>query len=335
MEERIRSRFTPQILAETAERFGITPNELIELDGFESFIYAYELGGEEYILRIAHSLRRNEALIRGEVDWINYLVEGGAGASQVILSKHGNLVEVVDDQQGGNFLATVFEKAPGITPRDFGYDDALYRSMGMAVGQLHRLTKEYQPIDPMAQRPHWDDPIMLVERVWMPESEQIVWEKYVEIMAWCRALPQDRENYGLIHFDVHGGNFFVDGTGSINLFDFDDCHYSWFANDIAIVLFYMQMGKKDPVEFSLNFMRKFIVGYQIENKFNPAWLVQIPKFLKMREIDLYAIIHRSFDLETTDDEWILWYMDGRKTRIEGNVPVVDADFCQLADLIEL
>jgi Ser/Thr protein kinase RdoA (MazF antagonist) len=253
----------------------------------------------------------------------------------VILSKNGNLVEAVDDQQGGSFLTTVFEKAPGITPWDFGYDDALYRSMGSTVGQMHRLTKDYQPSDPQAQRPQWDDPIMLVDRAWMPDSEQAVWEKYAEVVNWCRDLPQDSNNYGLIHFDVHGGNFFVDGTGSINVFDFDDCHYNWFANDIAIVLFYMQLGAEDPAKFSLNFMRNFIVGYQIENKFDPQWMDLIPVFMKMREIDLYAIIHRSYDVATMDDEWNLRYMDGRKERIEGDLPVVDADFSQLADVITL
>ena len=267
------------------------------------------------------------------MDWINYLVEGGAGASQVILSKQGNLVEPVDDGQGGVFLAAVFEKAEGIMPREFGYDEILFRSIGITVGRLHRLTKEYRPTDPLAVRPQWDDPLMLVERGWLPEGEEPLWEKYTEILDWCRTLPQDRENYGLIHFDVHGGNFFVDGTGSVNLFDFDDCCYNWFANDIAVVLFYMQLNTEDPAAFSIDFMRKFIVGYQIENEFDLAWLEMIPKFLKIREIELYMIIHRSFDVETMEDEWNLRYMNGRKERIENDVPVVDVDFSQLTEII--
>ena len=137
----------------------------------------------------------------------------------------------------------------------------------------------------------------------------------------------------MIHFDMHGGNFFVDGTGSINLFDFDDCHYSWFAYDVAISLFYVVMGAENEAESALDFLRNFIIGYQIENQFRAEWLKQIPVFLKMREIDLYAIIHRSFDLDTTDDKWVLWYMDGRKEKIEGDVPYVNADFTMLAKML--
>ncbi len=51
MEERIRSDSHPEILAETAGRYGITPADLTELDGFESFIYEYALGDQSFILR--------------------------------------------------------------------------------------------------------------------------------------------------------------------------------------------------------------------------------------------------------------------------------------------
>jgi Ser/Thr protein kinase RdoA (MazF antagonist) len=267
------------------------------------------------------------------VDWVNYLVAGGAPASQVIESEDGNLIESVDDQQGGTFLATVFEYAEGIPAWDFGWDDALYRSMGITLGRNHRLTKGYQPKDPDAKRPQWDDRIMLVDRTWLPNSEMVVWEKYVQIVDWCRQLPKTEQDYGLIHFDVHAMNFFVDGTGSLNLFDFDDCHYSWFANDIAIVLFYMALGQEDVAEFSLDFMTEFIQGYKLENQFEKEWLTQLPNFLKMREIDLYAIIHRSFDVESMTDEWNLRYMNGRKEKIENDVPYIDLDFTRLADLL--
>ena len=223
MEEKIRSRFTHEILAETVRRYGVSPVALEELDGFESFIYGYEKDEQKYILRIAHSLRRSEVWIRGEVDWINYLVDGGVGASMVIESEDGNLVEAVDDGQGGAFLATVFEHAPGIPAWEFGWDDALYRSIGITVGRMHRLTKSYRPRDPLAERPQWDDPIMLLDPAWLLEGDQIVWDKYAEIVARCRTLPQTERDYGLIHFDVHG----LFGKGFSHMHGFNNIQ-KWF-----------------------------------------------------------------------------------------------------------
>ena len=40
-------------------------------------------------------------MIRGEVDWINYLADGGIGAASARPSASGNLVEAMDDGQGG------------------------------------------------------------------------------------------------------------------------------------------------------------------------------------------------------------------------------------------
>jgi Ser/Thr protein kinase RdoA (MazF antagonist) len=113
MEIRIKERFNPRILQEVMPFFGIQDDKIRLLDGFESFIYEFERDGMNYILRVGHSLRRSENLIRGEVDWINYLHHGGASVSKAILTVNGDLVASVADGQGGYFLATAFEKARG------------------------------------------------------------------------------------------------------------------------------------------------------------------------------------------------------------------------------
>ncbi len=333
MEAKIKQRYSPAILKAAAQLYGIDPDQLELLDGFESFLYAYEDNGERYILRVSHSLRRSEVLIRGEADWINYLASGGVHAARVVPSQSGQLVEAVADGHGGAFLATVFEHAPGKPAWQVGWGYPLYQTLGQTIGRMHRLTQVYSPTDPEAQRPQWDDPIMLMDADWLPDEEWRAREKYREIVERCRRLPQGREDYGLIHFDAHAGNYFVDRKGQIHLFDFDDCHYSWYSNDIAIVLFYMVMGAEDTAAFTVNFMRQFIVGYQRENPFKAEWLVQIPMFLKMREIDLYGVIHRSFDVNNLENDWDRRYMDQRKEKIEGGVPYIDLDFQKLAELI--
>jgi hypothetical protein len=71
-------------------------------------------------------------------------------------------------------------------------------------------------------------------------------------------------------------------------------------------------------------------GYSREKRLTPHWLNQIPFFLKQREIDLYALIHRSFDVATLADPWCLRFMHDRKRRIEQGIPYVDYDFSTLA-----
>lgn len=326
METRIKERFNEQILHKVMESYGIEEDHIHLLDGFESFIYEYQQEGQAYILRISHSLRRDENLIWGEIDWINYLHRGGACVAKAITAESGGYVVPVPDAQGGHFLAAAFVKANGNPPTKEVWNPPFYQKYGRVIGRMHALTMNYTPTNPAWIRPQWDGPEMLDIEGWLPESESLVLERYLQLKSHLDSLQKSRGTYGLIHQDAHAGNFFVDDEGTITLFDFDDCSYSWFMNDIAIVLFYIALGAEDQAAFTRDFMTYFLRGYQVENQLDEGWLREIPSFLKLREIDLYAVIHRSFDVENIKDPWVAMFMEKRKTRIENEIPVIDFNF---------
>lgn len=329
MEEAIRNRYDTKLFDEIFERYGIGAGDIKELNGFESFIYEFTQNGSSYILRVAHTLRRSVNLIRGEVDWIEYLAKGGASVASAVPSIRGNLVEAVDDGTGGFFLATAFEKATGSPPRINDLKPAMFRRYGQTLGRIHALSLGYQPTHEHWRRFDWNHPQMLFAPKWLDSDEKIVLERYEQLLAYLDKLPRSHFDFGLIHQDAHYGNLFVDGDGCITLFDFDDCCYSWFANDVAIVLFYAVMGQSDEGTFTREFLFHFLQGYRMEMDLADKWLQEIPNFLKLREIDLYAAIHRSFDLDNIDNPWVAFYMNGRKERIEKNIPVIQFDFAEL------
>jgi len=308
------------------QRFGIADGRIRPLDAFESFIYEFERDGAGYILRIGHSLRRSEALIQGEADWINYLAEGGVSVARAISSENGNLVEAAEDGQGGQFLATAFVKAKGRRPWVVGWTPTLYETYGELLGSMHARTIDYRPPEPAWKRPEWDDELFEFVEHFLPASESVSRQQYRALLDHLHALPKDKKSYGLIHQDAHGSNLLVDEAGKITLFDFDDCGYSWFINDIAIVLFYIALDAKDMVAFTKEFMTHFLRGYLRANAFDPKWLKEIPYFLKVREIELYAVIHRDFDVENIENAWCASFMQQRKQRIEQEVPFIDFDF---------
>ncbi len=328
MEQRIKDRFSNAILMEAMQRFGIEKDQIKILDGFESFIFEFSNTSGSYILRISHSIRRSESLIQAEVDWINYLAEHGISVSKAIVSQNGNLVEAVDDQQGGKFLATAFVKAQGEPP--WGqWTPALYESYGELLGKMHALTQKYQPVSPERKRPEWDDPIFDYVEQFLPESEFITRAKYESVCEHVNRLPKKRTNYGLIHQDAHAGNLFIDDKGLITLFDFDDCCYSWFINDLAIVLFYMVIDAEIRQAFTRTFMLQFLQGYLRYCSLEPDLLKEIPYFLKIREIELYAVIQHDFDLANIDNNWVNRFMKNRKYNIENDVPFINFDFGSL------
>ena len=325
MEERIRERYSDAILDEAMSRYGIDQDRIKLLDGFESYIYEFDRDDGEFVLRIAHSIRRTENLIRGEVDWINYLARGGASVARAVLSRRDMLVEAIDDGCGGRFLATAFMRAKGLPPRKAGLTPALYRTYGTMLGRIHALSKDYQPTDPAWRRPEWDDPAMMDVERFIPASEPVVLKRWKKLRAHLAALPRSRDTYGLIHQDAHGGNFLVDQDGGITLFDFDDCVYAWYVYDIAMVVFYLANGRDDAREFTRELLSHFMPAYLAENELDAAWMNEIPAFLKLREIDLYALIHRSFDVDSLEDPWCRRYLDGRRERIENEIPFADLE----------
>ncbi|MBW6473509.1 MAG: phosphotransferase [Anaerolineaceae bacterium] len=332
MEQRIKDLFNEAILQETMQRYGFLKDEIRILDSFESFIYEFTNQSGEYILRISHSIRRSKDLIHGEVDWINFLADHGVSVARAILSQTGNLVETIPDQHDGYFLATAFVKAAGNPP--WGrWTPKLFESYGELIGQMHALTNQFQPLHPERKRPEWDDPIFDFVTQYLPESEFHIREKYRAVCVHVNTLPKNQKTYGLIHQDAHGSNLFIDDQGKITLFDFDDCGYNWFINDIAIVLFYLVTSTDEKAAFTIEFLGHFLKGYLHCFPLDLDLLKEIPYFLKMREIELFAVIQRDFDLDNIEDSWAMRFMHNRKFNIENDVPFIDLDFDSLRSLL--
>ncbi len=329
MDPKIASRFNEEILKTAMRHYNIAAENITALDGFESFIYRFERPDGRFILRIGHSERRSPELIHGEVDWINFLAEHGASVAHAILSENGNLVEAIPDGYDAEFLCTAFAHAPGGPISRAQTNNSVYRNYGRLLGRMHALAKTYLVSNPAWKRYDWDSPENNTAEKQIPASDTSILEKYRATLNHLRKLPRNTDGFGMIHQDAHPGNFFVDEQLNLTLFDFDDCVYGHFIYDIAMVLFYTSNGEADPAAYTARFMPVFLEGYREENRLDPSWLAELPHFMKLREIDLFAAIRFSFG-ENPDDPWCARYLSGRRERIENDVPYIDFDWDSLA-----
>ncbi len=330
MDPAIAKRFHSKVLDKARECYAIEKDSIRLLDGFESFLYEFERPDGRFILRLSHSLRRSGDQIRGEVDWINYLCRGGVRAARAIVSERENLVEEIDDGQDGLFLATAFVRAPGRHADKGCLTDKFLRNYGQMLGRIHALSKSYEVSHPAWKRPQWDDPQNIgVDKLFQGDMAPLL-EKYSSIVAHLRALPKDGDSYGMIHQDAHPGNFSVDTDLNITLFDFDDCVFGHFIYDLAMALFYSSGWDEDPAVLTARFMPVFLSAYAEENRLDPIWLKELPNFLKLREIDLYAQLKFSIeDPEHSEDRWLAAYVKGRREKIMRDTPFIDYDWDSL------
>ncbi len=325
MEKRIRDQFNQDVLHRALEAYAISPSGLEELDGFENYIYACQKAGTAYILRIGHEAHRTAEMMQGEAEFLNYLAAGGLSVPRVFASKNGLLVEKIPAQDGSCFCTMLFDKASGHAPRGEDWSPSLFAAMGQFMGRLHHLGKGFKPSAPRYTRLSIEDDMDEFEQVAknvLPDGDQPVLEKYLAITSEIGKLPKTEQNYGLIHVDFHGGNFFVDDAGHITLFDFDDCQFAWFAYDLAMALFYVvphDCHKDEDLEKAQAFLQHLVDAYRQENPLDAQALATIPLFLKLREVDLYIAIHRSLDVNNLDP-WCASFMKNRREKICNDTP---------------
>jgi amicoumacin kinase len=321
VEKHIRDCFNETILAEAAQLFGISLKEVKAVGGFENYIYGYQKNGIDYILRIGHSDHRSLEMVEAELDFVNYLANNKSNVSVPCLSINKRLVEVVDCEDGSYFTITSYYKSQGSHMKRDMLTDQFLINYGKTIGRFHHLTKDYKP--GLHKRFNWDDDLLIKEaQAYLPVDELFVVEKLESIIKEINLIPRNRDNFGLIHTDIHMGNFFV-SNNELTVFDFDDCAYQYFISDIAIALFYYIMSYKDEEERNnkaKHFMNYLMKGYQMDNSIDEASFKTIHLFLKLRELILYIVIYRSCDIET--NQWAQDYLSYYRERIRNDVPFI-------------
>jgi Ser/Thr protein kinase RdoA (MazF antagonist) len=255
------------------------------LDGEISRIYSYKEGGRTLLLR---AVRGDLKLFRhtlAEVDFVLYLVNHGVSASKPIPSKNGKLAEhVVTDR--GQFVMAVFEKAEGQVASLDKWNPILWEKIGMEMGRMHRLTKNYEPPSEEVRRPHWHEADIMDPDNLIPKDQSYLREKAQGIIQALQKLPKDNDSYGLIHSDLNRGNLFL-RDDKITIFDFEDCEYHWFVNDIAIALYFAvedSFNGSDIKSYVKDFLQSLLKGYKTENRLDPVWFEHIPLFHQLREL---------------------------------------------------
>lgn len=327
MERQIHEIFNDEILSLASRKYAMEEGSLKKIGGFENFVFGFTQEGKDYILRITHSSHRNKDMLASELDFVEFLYQNGADVCMPVYSLNNQLVEIIPVDEDNYFLTTAFSKAPGkhLSPEDGC--DALYEEWGRSIGKLHRITKNYTPKNSIQKRPLWyEDKIFTHSYEYLPKGHEIIADKLLSLSERLKALPKTKDSFGLMHTDVHSGNFFVD-NGKITIFDFDDSSYQYFISDISIALFYTLLGietAESKLIFSKGFLKAFLKGYEQENYLSPEWISLLPDFLKLREIELYVVIYRSCDMDNPGP-WEANYMKGRKESIENDIPFIGLD----------
>lgn len=236
------------------------------------------------------------------------------------------------DHNGQNYLAVVIEAANGTLSEEVDikqWNEELYRILGRTIGKIHHIATHYVPSSPVLKRPAWDAITNNFNPITDDNPSLVnIMSKRKEVLDHLERLPQSEDSYGLIHGDLHFGNFYIDiPNKAITIFDFDDCVDGWFVMDIATLLFDILVVYQgtDKEELASSFLLNLLQGYTKEKSISLFWISQLPYFLKLLEIGIYLLVYKDYD--TSDNvSWIGKFMVKRKARIENGLPYIDLDY---------
>ncbi|MEG9299076.1 phosphotransferase [Mangrovibacillus sp. Mu-81] len=329
MEQWIEKLFSKELLEAAAAMYGCDASRAKKLGDFENYVYEVHKGGTPFILRLTHSSHRSRKDVEAELRWMNYLHDKGVNVPLVNQSKGGGLVEVL---AAGDtcFYVCLFDKAPGspVSVKDDLFNEDLFKEWGKISGKMHRITKEYEAGEFVRER--WDEDDIMHYSKYLSPNDALIIEKAEWNKKKIQKLEETPENFGVIHSDIHQGNFFYH-DGEIHVFDFDDSMQFFFLSDIAIPLYYSVWWKhrkenlKVRSAFGESFLTAFLRGYLEEYSIEEKWIEHMPSFLSLRDFTLYTVFHKKWDLSNLSEieESLL---TGLRERLLHDEPMVSLDF---------
>ncbi len=328
MEKHIRESLNEEVLNEAFKLYEATSIKHHELDGFENFVYEFRKDEVDYVLRLVHSDHRTYDLVLAEIEFIDYLDKYGAYVSTVINSINDKIVEKVNINDKDYFSVSVFVKGQGTRITSKYRNDTFWENLGEQIGLFHSLVKDFSPLN---KRNQWQEDSLYLNADRILQDDTVLLIKLKEIMKKILSLPQTKDNFGLIHTDIHEGNMVIDDHGKFTIFDFDDSAYKHFISDIAIVIFYQfafrEVTVKDRSESTVKILRPFLKGYRKNNFLAKEEFNNLNLFLQLRQVTLYIAL-KSSGQEITSTDWAKWYF-----RIYRDAIVNDIDFIDINDIL--
>lgn len=296
--------------------------------GVQNLIYEYENNSSKYILRVSDALVRNINEIKSELDFILHLYEDDISVAIPIISQQGKYIESIEVEDK-LYYVTSFIKATGnhINYPDYLNNFEIYYQLCKLTGKLHKSSKEYKAEG--VSRGSWKTNYYMNNyEDFLPQDDLGLKAAYRKLIAEINKFPKSNDDFGLIHGDINVGNFFVDDK-KLTLFDFDECQYSWYVEDIAIQLFYtVYVNNDDSIlernQMAIDFMQHFLKGYKSENHFDTEMIKRIPEFLILREMIVHVGMYKKWDM-TNLNGWAVDYLRDSADRIRKRIPIVKFD----------
>lgn len=205
--------------------------------------------GRSAALRLHRPNYHSRQEIESELMWIDALREANVvDAPAPIAARDGRRVRTVEVRDGGPARhVSVFEWLPGSAPSADADLIPNFRLLGGLAAKMHLFGIGWQrPAN--FRRFTYDDETVLETAPWGrwrdapgigAQERDILADADAEIRRQLADYGRGHERFGLCHNDLRLANLLIEGD-RLSVIDFDDCGFSWFLNDFATAVSFME-----------------------------------------------------------------------------------------------
>ncbi|MEM1321307.1 MAG: phosphotransferase [Bacteroidota bacterium] len=232
MKASVQPYYSPKLLAEACSHYQLNGDQAKLLR--ENSNLVFDCGDQ--VLRLTHSSVRRIEDMQVELEWLIDLKNRGLPVVHLVPSLTGRFfVQItVGDTY---FTATCFQKIYGRKINKDDWTASHFRLLGTLAAQLHKAANDFSYPSKIVY-PHWNETADYFHSRHLPEDERRLPALHDQLIDQFANYPKTPENYGLIHYDIHHGNYLLTPKQGLILFDFEMTCKAWFMKDIAALFYY-------------------------------------------------------------------------------------------------
>jgi Ser/Thr protein kinase RdoA (MazF antagonist) len=289
-------------LARSVDHWSLVPAKTSLLrDGLNHVFATETAAGAPVIVRVTDGSVRERSELEAELIWLDHLIRHGCTVTTPIPSRAGALLETMD-LDAGTYHVCCFRRFGGrqLDPReDPDWNDDLMLRLGREIGRIHRAS-DTLTLPPDRDRHQWYESKVSVFPDPLPDCyDRRVVQAMRAFTDQMRARPWKPRHYGLVHRDIHSGNFLVE-DGRVEIIDFDLGCYGWRLFDFSVLLFghYYYPSLSVPgstPKLAGRVLAMLARGYREEYVLDDEQLTMTGDLLKLREILNYVVTAPALD----------------------------------------
>jgi len=236
---------------EILKKYGISEAQ-VECINFEfnaTFAVSTE-SGQKYALRLNINSTRVVSNIQAETQWVRdlALIPSIKVPTPIAALDDTYVVSGVHTDSGQTIYAVMYSWLEGEEIGDEPSLDQLH-TVGRAIALLHENSSHFTLTDgaelPTFSDFFWgtEDYLFSSKSRLIPKDRQLIEQARDLVMKYTDELYSNSVAH-IIHADLHGWNLMWHEE-QLSIFDFDDCGYGVEAQDIAVVLYYLDTPEQD------------------------------------------------------------------------------------------